>query len=243
MKKNLRKLTLLVSFVLLLVVANPASAYIELEDVMRNEILESGYLPYGLATVMEEKETAQAAVTQEKSETATATASASAGLIRYNVSNGDTMYKIARDFGLSVQTLASANGISNVHSLTVGQELFIPAKEAGLPAVGDSKIIKKVLNTTLTAYTAGYESTGKTPLSPAYGITFSGSKAREGRTVAVDPSVIPLGTRVYIEGVGIRTAEDTGGAIKGARIDVFMNDVKEARTFGVKKNVKVYVLS
>ncbi|UUZ80966.1 3D domain-containing protein [Paenibacillus sp. P26] len=103
--------------------------------------------------------------------------------------------------------------------------------------------MQRVISTTLTAYTAGYESTGKKPDTPGYGITYSGNKVQEGRTIAVDPSVIPLGSTVYIDGIGIRQAEDIGSAIRGSRIDVYMNDLAEAKEFGVKKNVKVYVLS
>ena len=61
-------------------------------------------------------------------------------------------------------------------------------------------------------------------------------------TIAVDPNVIPLGSLVYIEGLGLRKAEDTGSAIKGHKIDVYIPDLQEALEFGVKKNVKVYVL-
>ena len=68
-----------------------------------------------------------------------------------------------------------------------------------------------------------------------YGITFSGLKAKEGRTIAVDPAVIPLGSTVFIEGIGIRKAEDIGSAIRGSRIDVFMNDLNEAQGFWCKE--------
>ncbi|WP_284644104.1 3D domain-containing protein [Paenibacillus silviterrae] len=233
MRTTMRKWTIMVAIVVLLSVNSRADAYIEMEDVMRNEILESGYLPYGLATLEEEPpapEEEQKPVVPEA--------------VKYQVNRGDTLYKIARDFGINVQLLAAANGIQNANALRIGQELEIPAigGELELPA-GEAKVIKKVLSSTLTAYTAGVESTGKTPSSPAYGITYSGSRATEGRTVAVDPNIIPLGSLVYIDGVGVRQAEDTGSAIRGARIDVYMEDVKQARHFGVKKNVKVYVLS
>jgi 3D (Asp-Asp-Asp) domain-containing protein len=54
--------------------------------------------------------------------------------------------------------------------------------------------------------------------------------------VAVDPTVIPLGTRMYIEGFGdkVFTASDTGSAIKGYRIDIWFPSVQQARVFGVQ---------
>lgn len=163
--------------------------------------------------------------------------------ISYEIKSGDTMYNISRSFGINLQTLLASNPTVEPNRLTIGQLLDIPTAEAGLRLLdGQMNTISQVLTSTLTAYTAGVESTGKSPSHPAYGITSSGSKAEEGRTIAVDPSIIPIGTTVFIDGIGIRTAEDTGSAIRGSRIDVFIEDVREARQFGVKKNVKVYVL-
>ncbi|WP_240415554.1 3D domain-containing protein [Paenibacillus periandrae] len=164
--------------------------------------------------------------------------------IMYQVNEGDTLEHIAQQFGNSVETLALENQLEPSQLLVVGQQLHIPAAEAVIPLPDDQpKVISQVMNSTLTAYTAGKESTGKSKGHPEYGITFSGSKAEEGRTIAVDPAVIPIGTEVFIDGIGIRTAEDTGSAVRGARIDVYMNDLGEAVDFGVKRNVKVYVLS
>ena len=59
--------------------------------------------------------------------------------------------------------------------------------------------------------------------------------------IAVDPKVIPLGTKMYVEGYGYAEAQDTGGAIKGKKIDVFMDTRAEALQWGRKK-VKVYIL-
>ncbi|GAA0353348.1 3D domain-containing protein [Bacillus horti] len=95
---------------------------------------------------------------------------------------------------------------------------------------------------TLTAYSAGEAHTGKTADHPQYGITRSGARVEEGRTIAVDPNVIPLGTWVYIEDIGLRKAEDTGGAIKGNKIDVYYDSDSTARNFGVKRNYKVYII-
>ncbi|MBC2330690.1 3D domain-containing protein [Listeria swaminathanii] len=61
------------------------------------------------------------------------------------------------------------------------------------------------------------------------------------RVIAVDPSVIPLGSKVYVEGYGQAIAADTGGAIKGNKIDVHLNSVQEVNNWGVKQ-VKVQIL-
>lgn len=79
-------------------------------------------------------------------------------------------------------------------------------------------------------------------LGQALPITATGTTARAGRTVAVDPKVIPLGSKIYIEGIGERIAEDTGGAIKGNRIDVYLGTLPQAHQFGVKRGT-VSVLS
>lgn len=169
-----------------------------------------------------------------------------ASAVLYQISEGDTLFKIAKAFGISVQELITDNGITNPGFIRAGQRIRISIQDGSLQlpvsADGDLLVIKKVLTSTLTAYTAGFESTGKRPGHPEYGITYSGSKAQEGRTIAVDPAAIPLGSTVYINGVGMRTAEDTGSAIRGSRIDVFINNLVQARNFGVKPNVKVFVL-
>lgn len=71
------------------------------------------------------------------------------------------------------------------------------------------------------------------------GTTAMGTRARVGE-IAVDPRVIPLGTNVYIEGVGARRAEDTGGNIKGNTIDIYMNTLSECRRWGVRY-VTIYI--
>jgi len=108
---------------------------------------------------------------------------------------------------------------------------------------GRSVKVRSVLdNVTLTAYTAGPASTGKDKGDPGYGITASGTKVAEGRTVSVDPDVIPLGWWVYIEGIGLRRAEDTGSAVKGKKIDVYFDSESYAKKFGTKRGYTVYVI-
>jgi 3D (Asp-Asp-Asp) domain-containing protein len=61
------------------------------------------------------------------------------------------------------------------------------------------------------------------------------------KVIAVDPKVIPLGTRVYVEGYGYAIAGDTGGAIKGNKIDVFITTKEEALKWG-RRTVKIKIL-
>ena len=57
----------------------------------------------------------------------------------------------------------------------------------------------------------------------------------------MDPRIIPLGTKMFIEGYGYAVADDVGGAIKGSRIDLAFNSRAEALQFG-RQTVKVYIL-
>ena len=106
---------------------------------------------------------------------------------------------------------------------------------------------RKAIKMVATAYEAGPRSTGKRPGDKGYGITASGARAKRG-TVAVDPRVIPLGTKLYIKSLtpgvpdyGFAIAQDTGGAIKGNKIDLFMDTVWECMQFG-RRPVMVYIL-
>lgn len=83
-------------------------------------------------------------------------------------------------------------------------------------------------------------SSGKAPTHPAYGITYTGTPVVHG-TVAVDPTVIPLGTRLYIPGYGFGIAADTGGGIIGDMIDLgFPDGVQVDWHTG---SVEIYILA
>lgn len=70
--------------------------------------------------------------------------------------------------------------------------------------------------------------------------TASGTDYVEGRTLAVDPDVIPLGTEIFVEGFGWYVAEDTGNGIDGNRLDMYYDDHGVALEHGVKR-VEVWV--
>lgn len=73
-------------------------------------------------------------------------------------------------------------------------------------------------------------------------ITSTGTRPQVNRTIAVDPRVIPYGSKVYIEGYGTYIAEDCGGAIKGNIIDIYMGSYNECIQFG-RRNAKVYIVN
>lgn len=104
----------------------------------------------------------------------------------------------------------------------------------------------RYIDVVASAYDLSYASCGKRPGDRGYGITASGMRAQVG-VVAVDPRVIPLGTRLYIEAVdgswvyGNAIAGDTGGAIKGNRVDLFFDTYDECIRFGRRK-ARVYIL-
>lgn len=74
------------------------------------------------------------------------------------------------------------------------------------------------------------------------GTTASGTQVTPYQTAAVDTSVIPFGTKLYIEGIGYRIAEDRGGAVKGNKIDLAVTTHEEALNLGIDRNVKVYIV-
>ena len=96
---------------------------------------------------------------------------------------------------------------------------------------------REVRSMEATAYYPGPECTGKWA---AYGLTFTGKKAGYG-IVAVDPTVIPLGSKLYVVGYGYAEAEDIGGLIKGNIIDLCFETYQEALNYG-RQRVKVYIL-
>lgn len=112
-------------------------------------------------------------------------------------------------------------------------------------STGRTATYKKTLNMRATAYTAHPSENGKWGAVDALG------NALKLGTVAVDPKVIPLGTKLYITGYNFKhlptggmvaVASDTGGAIKGKKVDIFVPVSKQTgNTFGVQ-DVKVYVL-
>jgi 3D (Asp-Asp-Asp) domain-containing protein/LysM repeat protein len=116
-------------------------------------------------------------------------------------------------------------------------EVPAPAPAESAPAVEAAAPSSREIIVEATAYTASCEGCS--------GITATGINLLENpnqKVISVDPSVIPLGSKVYVEGYGEAIAGDTGGAIKGNKIDIFIPTKQEAINFG-RKQVKVTILN
>lgn len=116
-----------------------------------------------------------------------------------------------------------------------------PKERASAPKESVSKpkeqASSKVIKMEATAYTASCKGCS--------GITATGINLIKNpnlKVISVDPSVIPLGSKVYVEGYGKAIAGDTGGGIKGNRIDVFIPNKQDAINFG-RKQVNVTILN
>jgi 3D (Asp-Asp-Asp) domain-containing protein/LysM repeat protein len=99
------------------------------------------------------------------------------------------------------------------------------------------KSVEKVIRVKATAYTAS--------CTGCSGVTRTGVNLKSNpnsKVISVDPKVIPLGSKVYVEGYGYATAADTGGAIKGNRIDIFIPSQNDAIHFGAKQ-LKVTIVN
>lgn len=118
-----------------------------------------------------------------------------------------------------------------LRSEVIHREMVDEGLEGSMKVGTMEDTVGQILHMTATAY---HPSDGD-----GRGITATGTRAGYG-TVAVDPNVIPLGSTVYIPGYGTALASDTGGAIKGNRIDLCMETFSECFNFGVQ-NVDVYI--
>lgn len=129
--------------------------------------------------------------------------------------------------------------------ITDEQLVEIEAQEA--QSVKDALLAQatRIDNVTVTHYCICQKCCGKSPDHPAYGITASGRYATPYVSVAVDPSVIPLGSDVLVDyGDGVieyYRADDTGSGVGGKHIDLCVPDHQEARNLGVR-TATVYIV-
>jgi 3D (Asp-Asp-Asp) domain-containing protein/LysM repeat protein len=179
------------------------------------------------------------------------------------VRKGDTLWGIAKAYGVTVNDLKDWNKLSSdlIHpgmSLAVYTNMPVEMKveKTAKPAATPAATPASAPATSVTAQPAAAKPAAATNQitveATAYtanctgcsGITKTGVNLKanpNAKVIAVDPTVIPLGSKVYVEGYGYATAEDIGGAIKGNRIDVFIPTQSGALQWG-RKQVKVTIL-
>lgn len=187
--------------------------------------------------------------------------------IKYaQVRKGDTLWSIAKAYGVTVNDLKNWNKLSS-DLIKPGMSLAVYTNMPAEIKVEKTESAKPAETTAATTTTAPTKQVTAQPASAkpaaatnqitveatAYtanctgcsGITKTGVDLKanpNAKVIAVDPTVIPLGSKVYVEGYGYATAEDIGGAIKGNRIDVFIPTQSEALQWG-RKQVKVTILN
>ena len=165
----------------------------------------------------------------------------------YTVNKGDTLYSIASKYNITVKQLKTWNGITS-NTIHPNQKLNVvksdtsvakqtsTKKVAKTPSRSDDDNVVKEITVSASAYTAN--------CNGCSGVTSTGINLKRNpdvKVIAVDPSIIPLGTKVYVEGYGYAIAGDTGGSIKGNKIDVFFPSKSEAYKWG-RKQVKIKIL-
>lgn len=165
----------------------------------------------------------------------------------HTVKKGDTLYGIASTYKTSVANLKSWNNLKtnviqpnqkiNVVSATnTAKTSTKPVTNTKTPSRSTADNVVKEFTVSASAFTAN--------CNGCSGITRTGINLKKNphlKVIAVDPDVIKLGTKVHVEGYGYAVAGDTGGAIKGNRIDVFIPNKSDAYKWG-RKDVKIKIL-
>lgn len=189
----------------------------------------------------------------------------------YKVKEGDTLWGISEKNGTSVGNLQKLNNLTGdvihvgdvlkvggtVQKTTATKQTPVAPKQSTKQQVTQTQQTKQATQTSkpVQSETKQQAPQGKTLTvqATAYtadcagcsGVTSTGidlNKNRNAKVIAVDPSVIPLGSKVHVEGYGTAIAGDTGGAIKGNRIDLHVPTKDQAYSFG-NKSVKVTILN
>lgn len=158
------------------------------------------------------------------------------------IASGRTMPKNKGKDGTLITTykITFVNG-KPVSKVALSQKRIEPVNEVVVMGKPTFNVSRSSFNRkkTISMSATGYDTSPQT-LPGSSGRTATGMPARFG-VVAVDPRVIPLGTYVYVDGYGFAIAADTGGAIKGNKIDLCFDSRRESMAWG-RRTVKVHVL-
>ena len=206
-----------------------------------------------------EQETKMAQLNEEQAKVSSVIEANEQKLIAYSVSiieNSNTISELQESISTLTYLIPTLNSSTVIeaanNSISQGnlkvEKINAEEKakaEAAIPSRGESMTVTftpgassgstalSTLTMQSTAYTGGtLTATGTKPVYNPGGIS----------TIAVDPSVIPLGSKVYVSGYGIAIAADTGGAINGNIIDLYFNSEADCIAWG-RRNVTVEILA
>ena len=168
--------------------------------------------------------------------------SQAASAATHTIKENESLQSLAERYDTTIQTLMELNNFSTVDEAVKGTAVKLPDHIQNKIAVKSEKQaepemkVKKTLTVKASAYTpyckgcSGFSATG-----------INLRKDKSLKLIAVDPKVIPLGSKVWVEGYGIAIAGDTGGSIKGNKIDILVQDKATAYKWG-RKTVTLKVL-
>ena len=118
--------------------------------------------------------------------------------------------------------------ITNLNKANQDLVLQLTSVQSDLEALTQTKVAY-IGKYKITYYCACEQCCGKND-----GITASGEKVQEGITVAADTSKLPFGTKIYIQGIGWRTVQDKGGAVKGNKLDIYISSHNDPMPYNVQ---------
>ena len=176
------------------------------------------------------------------------------------IQKGDTLWDLSKEYNTTVESIMEENNLvddlifpNNVLEISPLKNLTITEEQAENNSVQATNLVEteepapeeeaaaeepagKEITVAATAYTANCKGCS--------GITKTGVDLNanpDQKVIAVDPAVIPLGSKVHVEGYGYATAEDIGGGINGHEIDVFIPKQSDALDWG-RKQVTVTII-
>lgn len=178
----------------------------------------------------------------------------SSSYVTVRIQKGDTLYSLAKKYDSSIQQIAELNQISNPSRIEVGQTIRISKENSKTVSqkilnVNQGKVdplqgfLPTASNANENEQIAWYrgkilgEFTIVAMTSP-----LQSKSSLSGVTIGVDPRVIPVGSRVYVPGMGYRTARDAEGRVSGNEIELYVESTAKAKEYGTKHKVPLQMV-
>lgn len=164
------------------------------------------------------------------------------------VKKGDTLFKIAKEHHTTVDQIVQVNHIKNSALIRIGQSIKVPisksftkqtrvgeiekAVQSISKGLNELESNKKTLTITRGKVLGEFTLLGAT-------VPLDRKELAVGISVGVDPKMIPIGSRIYIEGVGYRIAQDASNRVEGKQMELYVSSTALAQKFGTKEKIQV----